>query len=223
MSFPLAAEQRQLGKFLLVPGELRPLRRSGWSWFSLLLAEGSGTPGEQPVVQGIFSRGGKDGVMPWMDIEYAEQIPVPSASGPARTASLAGSGLDRLLFGILGDAIPPGGHLMVSYEGDQPIHRETMLSLGLGAPPAATPLGFLLLLGGFSLVKDWYLAEGGMEGPRKLWGEKAPDAVWERIFRGRTRRQLRAFSSRPRLPGEDPLLAASRARAAGLLALPARQ
>jgi hypothetical protein len=220
--FPLAGASRPLGEFAVIPGEVRALRRSGWSWFSLLLADGTGTAGEHPVVQGIYSRGGKDGVRPWMDIEYADEIPIPGGNGPARIASLDGSGADRRLFRILGDAIPPGGHLMVSYEGDRPIHRETMLSLGLGIPPVATPLGVLLFFGGFTLVKDWYLAEGGMEGPRKLWGEKAPDPEWERSFMERTRRQLHDFTSRPRLPEEDPLLAASRDRAAELLALPER-
>jgi hypothetical protein len=220
--FPIAGVGRHLGEFAAVPGEVRALRRSGWSWFSLLLADGKGAVGELPVVQGIHSRGGKDGVRPWMDIEYAEEIPFPGGNGPARIASLAGSGTDRRLFLLLGDAIPPGGHLMVSYEGDHPVHRETLLSLGLGVPPAATPLGVLLFCGGFTLVKDWYLAEGGMEGPRKLWGEKAPDPEWERIFLDRTRRQLREFASRPRLPEDGPLLAASRERAAELLGLVTR-
>jgi hypothetical protein len=220
--FPLAGVGRSLGEYAVVPGEARALRRSGWSWFSLLLADGTGAVGEHPVVQGIYSRGGKDGVRPWMDIEYAGEIPIPGGYGPARIASLAGSGVDRRLFRLLGDAVPPGGHLMVSYEGEQPVHRETMLSLGLGIPPVATPLGVLLFFGGFTLVKDWYLAEGGMEGPRKLWGEKAPDPEWERIFRERTRRQLQDFTSRPHPPEGDPLLSASRDRAAELLALPDR-
>ncbi len=211
-----------MGEFVVFPGEVRALRRSGWSWFSLLLADRTGTVGELPVVQGIHSRGGKDGVRPWMDIEYADEIPIPNGNEPARIASLAGSGLDRRLFHILGKAIPPGGHVMVSYEGDQSIHRETMLSLSLGIPPVATTLGVLLFFGGFSLVKDWYLAEGGMEGPRKVWGEKAPNLEWERIFRERTRRQLIEFSSRPHLPDEDPIFAASRDRAAELLALVGR-
>ena len=218
-SFPLGGEGRNLGEFVLFSGEVRALQRSGWSWFSLLLADRTGTAGELPVVQGIYSRGGKDGVRPWMDIEYADEIPLPQGNGPARIVSLSGSGLDRRLFRFLGEAIPPGGHVMVSYEGEQSIHQETMRSLSLGIPPVATTLGALLFFGGFSLVKDWYLAEGGMEGPRKVWGEKAPNPEWERIFRERTRGQLSEFSSRPRLPDEDPVLAASRDRAADLLAM----
>ena len=217
--FPFAWERRPSGDLVVLPGDVRALRRSGWTWFSLILADRTGAAGERPVVQGIYSRGGKDGVRPWMDIEYAEEIPFPAGSGPARIESLAGSDLSRRLFRMLGNAIPPGGHLMVSYEGDQSVHRDSLRSLGIGVPPVATPLGLLLFQGGFHLVKDWYLAEGGMEGPRKLWGEKAPDPEWERIFLERTHCELREFSSRPLLPDEDPLVAASRYRAAKLLAL----
>jgi hypothetical protein len=28
-------------------------------------------------------------------------------------------------------------------------------------------------MAGFQCLKDWYLAEGEFESPRKLWGEKA--------------------------------------------------
>jgi hypothetical protein len=86
---------------------------------------------------------------------------------------------------------------MVSYETDGAVHRETLRLLEAGVPPAATPLGFLLFRSGFSLVKNWYLAEGGHEGPRKLWGEKAPDPEWESTFRQRTERQLLEFLAQP--------------------------
>jgi hypothetical protein len=106
---------------------------------------------------------------------------------------------------------------MVSYEGDQEVHRETLLSLAGGVPPAATPLGLLLFLGGFRHVKDWYLAEGGMEGPRKLWGEKAPDAAWERTFGEWTRRRLLSFLARSDCPEDGNLLEAGRRRAEEIL------
>jgi hypothetical protein len=82
------------------------------------------------------------------------------------------------LFQSLAQLIPPGGHLMVSYEGADPLQRETDQALSAGVPPVLTPLGFFLFLSGFRLVKNWYLAEGGHEGPRKLWGEKPPDRSW---------------------------------------------
>jgi hypothetical protein len=106
---------------------------------------------------------------------------------------------------------------MVSYEGEQEIHRETLLSLAGGVPPAATPLGYLLVLGGFGHVKDWYLAEGGMEGPRKLWGEKAPDAGWERTFGDWTRQQLLSFLAISDRRNRGDLLEAAGRRAGEVL------
>jgi hypothetical protein len=46
------------------------------------------------------------------------------------------------------------------------------------------------------LVKDWYLAEGGCEGPRKLWGEKPPDDAEARRFDRITFFQVLSFSAR---------------------------
>ncbi len=40
---------------------------------------------------------------------------------------------------------------------------------------------------------DWYLSEGGYEGPRKLWGEKAPDDTWAQTFYKKTAQQLLQF------------------------------
>jgi hypothetical protein len=45
-------------------------------------------------------------------------------------------------------------------------------------------------------VKDWYLSEGGHEGPRKLWGEKPINEVESRGFDLKTFLQLLAFLSR---------------------------
>lgn len=182
------ADGLRLDGFTLTLSDLKPLRKSGWRGFPFLLENGEGTRGSDPVVWGIHSLGGKDGVRGWMDPEYREEIafPFPTERSGGIRISLAEKGMDRKLFGALGETIPPGGHLMVSYEGEQQIHGEALSGLLAGIPPAATPLGFLLFLSGFAYVKDWYLAKGGMEGPRKLWGEKAPDAGWERIHREKT-------------------------------------
>jgi hypothetical protein len=45
-------------------------------------------------------------------------------------------------------------------------------------------------------VKDWYLSEGGHEGPRKLWGEKAPDQTWTQTFYEKTASQILQFMQR---------------------------
>lgn len=152
-----------------------------------------------------------------MDIEYWDEIPGENGESAGSRLSLRAEGLDRRIFGLLGETIPRGGHLMVSYEGEQEVHRDTLRELAEGVPPSATSLGHLLFFAGFRHVKDWYLAEGGMEGPRKLWGEKAPDAAWERTFGEWTMRQLVPFLERSRKPEPGTLLDAVRQRAEEVL------
>lgn len=202
-----------LDGFTLVLADLKPLRKSGWRKFAFLLEDGAGTRGNDPVILGIHSLGGKDGIRGWMDIEYLEEIAFAAERPGGIRVSLKENGMDRKLFGTLGEMIPPGGHLMVSYEGEQNIHGETLAGLSTGVPPVATPLGFLLFLSGFPYVKDWYLAEGGMEGPRKLWGEKAPDAEWERIYREKTMKQVLPFLDRNKPGGFPDIVAEARIRA----------
>ena len=83
---------------------------------------------------------------------------------------------ERRLFRLLGGLIPPGGHLMLEYESAHARSTERMLSLGL--PPVATPLGYLMFLVGCGAsFRDWYISEGGREGPRRLQGFKPLDAA----------------------------------------------
>ncbi len=170
--------------------EIKPLRLSGWRGFKLHLRNQDGHLSLEPVIKGIYSRGGKDGVKPWMDLDYREEV---EFEREGNSLSLTEAELDHKLFKALGDIIPPGGHLMVSYEGRDRIHTETIRLLNLGVPPAITPLGDLIFKAGFRWIKNWYLAEGGFEGPRKLWGEKAPDEHWEKIFLERTKQQVSLF------------------------------
>ena len=44
--------------------------------------------------------------------------------------------------------------------------------LPLGSPPVVTPLGYRLFQAGVRSYRDWYISEGGREGPRKLQGFK---------------------------------------------------
>lgn len=62
----------------------------------------------------------------------------------------------------------PGGRVFIEYEWD-PV---TMRELEVDIPPAFTRLGYKLLVRGFTWFKDWYYAEGFMEGGRKLQAEK---------------------------------------------------
>jgi len=135
-----------------------------------------------------------------MDISVTEVL----ERGPDRRLNLRQAGLMPDLFQSLSQLIPPGGHLMVSYENTDPLHRETDRALSAGVPPVLTPLGFLLFMSGFRLVKNWYLSEGGHEGPRKLWGEKPPDASWSRIWDEDTAKQLVDFFKGWQASARDP-------------------
>ncbi len=179
-------EDRILGRYRLHLQRLKPLRFSGWRGFALALRDRAGTLLQPAAVEGIYSAGGKDNVRPWMDITVAEALEGRAGS----RLDLRQTGLMPELFQSLSQLIPPGGHLMVSYEDPNPVHRETDQTLAAGVPPVLTPLGLLLFLSGFRLVKNWYLSEGGHEGPRKLWGEKPPDKSWSLLWDKAIARQL---------------------------------
>ena len=189
--------------------QLKPLQyRGGWTYFSLYLKDQAGRISSQrspsgermetPVLEGIHSRGGR-GVKGW--VEVGDYFPIVHFKGrdiQPKTVHLSKRGLDRGIFGLLGGCVPPGGHLMFAYEVsyESPFHRETQNSLTKGIPPISTAQGELLFHAGFLLIKDWYLAEGGHEGPRKLWGEKPLNEVESREFDLRTFLQFLAFLSR---------------------------
>jgi hypothetical protein len=187
---------KALNGYTLHLGELKQLRSSGWKGFRLYLRESRGHLSKEPVIKGIYSLGGKDGVKPWMDLEYLPELEFLFGKEKKDCLTLSSSSVDRKLFMNLGNIIPPGGHLMVSYEGEQMVHTSTAKSLSMGIPPAATALGFLIFQAGFQLIKDWYLSEGGHEGPRKMWGEKAPDDTWAKTFYERTDRQIHKYLER---------------------------
>lgn len=108
--------------------------------------------------------------------------------------------------------LPPGGHLMVVYGGD-----ETERGLQRGFPPAATPLGYALFSAGCTWFKDWYFAEGGREGDTKLQGNKpsTPDLESDQVarLRGELEAWLAAVPAEP-----DELLRRARKRARAVLA-----
>lgn len=192
-SIIFSLDGKKLGAFSLSLESVKQLRLSGWQGFTLILKRADGRKSLSPVIKGIYSSGGKDGVQPWMDLDYREETEFLEDAEIKKKISLGHRNLDQVLFHLLGNLIPPGGHLMVSYEGNQNIHMDTVRSLNIKIPPAATPLGFLLFKSGFQLIKDWYLSEGGFEGPRKLWAEKAPNKEWALTFYRISAGQLREF------------------------------
>jgi hypothetical protein len=210
-------EDKKVGEFLLHLGEVKQLRLSSWKGFELYIKKSNGILSLEPVIKGIFSSGAKDGVKSWMDLVYCEELDFKGDGSPAEKLSLGSKGLDRRLFQTLGNLIPPGGHLMVSYEGETPVHKNTIESLSIRIPAAATALGFLLFRSGFQLIKDWYLSEGGFEGPRKLWAEKAPDSTWAKTFYAKTAAQMESFLEKERRPELRDLEEPARERAREIL------
>jgi hypothetical protein len=198
--------------FELVLIGLKEVRlRAGWLRFALTMRGEDGLPARTPLMTGIISGGGR-GVMPWCEGGILPWIELANAQRfDARKA-----GLEADLIKVIGSLIPDGGHLMLEYEspGQSETHRELLLRV----PPAATHLGALMFAAGFrGHFKDWYISEGGHEGPRKLQANKSPNAAAAREALESNLDELKQFIRRqPPESGEDAILVAraqDRARA----------
>ncbi len=79
-------------------------------------------------------------------------------------------------------------------EYDSPARSITARALVAGVPARATPLGATLAatVCGVAL-RDWYISEGGREGPRKIQGFRAVDEEHERTREAETLTALHAF------------------------------
>lgn len=137
----------------------------GASYFQFYLTDSAGRLSQRAFAQGLHNSG-RYPAYNW--IELVRYDARPAFEGDS--VDLAATGLDRQLFRWLGDLLPPGGHIMVEYE--SPSQRDSERILTLGYPAAASPLGALLLAAGCLSLRDWYIPEGGREGPRKLQGFK---------------------------------------------------
>lgn len=194
---PLAAlEGRELAG-----GELRvllgPTSRFGARYFALLLRRGAA---EATVLSGLH----RSGPLPsynWIEV--------------AETHGLDDEALDRL-FALLLGVLPAGGHIMVEYDSGQ--RAETAEALAHNVPHVASPLGAALFRAGFGAhFKDWQIAEGGSEGPRKLqaYSPLSPDDA--RRWRERAALALEEFLERP--AGGSEVVARAKVRAERLLPL----
>lgn len=154
----------------LVVTDWKPLRLSGWRGFRIQWTHGDHPPAEPPLFWGIYSYGGR-GVAPWADIAFHLRTACPACG---QTWVVDDDSAIRL-FQIWAAVIPPNGHVAVEYESLE--HHETLMGLKRGFPPVVTPIGFWAYMGGFrGGFKDWYISEGGHEGPRKLQANQAADA-----------------------------------------------
>ncbi|HJW87998.1 MAG TPA: DUF1122 family protein [Dehalococcoidia bacterium] len=176
-----------------------PRNPFGASYFQVMATGGKG----RPALVGLFSRG----LYPahnW--IEVLDFHP----------GDLEEEGLLLPLFRYLFALVPPGGHMMVEYEG--PSWAATREALALGVPPVLTPLGQMLRQIGCERVRDWHIAEGGREGPRKLIGYRAFNAQTSSRRRKELESELQEFLARP--PVQHPLEEEARRKARLILGNP---
>jgi hypothetical protein len=154
----LEGEPFQGGKIRV---EVGPSNRVGALAFRLWWVAPTGATAHPPLVEGLHHRG-RYPAAHWVEVTA---LP-PAVEGGGYRLPLEGAALVDLLR-LLGGLLPPGGHIMVEYE--SPRWMTTRQALERGDPPSQTPLGAALLAAGFrGGFRDWYFAEGGREGPRKV-------------------------------------------------------
>jgi hypothetical protein len=162
----------------------------------LFLENAAGEVSQQPVIIGLHHQGKYPGYN-W--IEIVRFIPEVSFGSGKQALHHFSDELIRQLFQYLADLILPGGHIMIEY--DSLWQQDTARSLALGIPPIATPLGYLLFsVGCGSGFRDFYFAEGGSEGSRKLQGFKALNRQQAQLKAEEIKRELALFLDR--LPHE---------------------
>jgi hypothetical protein len=153
-----------------------------------------------PVIIGLFSQGNRSQrVFPWFDIHFLDRVDLAKGE-PMRPSQK--KGLAESLFRVVGETIPAGGMIFLSYLTDRvwdfqsPLHEVTRRAVSMSSlriPAAALPLGRLLFLGGCHNIKsDVY----DVQGSGRLAGEKAPTAQYEKIFLQRLVVQLEEYLSR---------------------------
>ncbi len=176
-----------VGADLSLEAWLGPRNAVGANYFRLHLTSDDMGRAQQPVVFGLQNSGPFPGFN-WVEVvEYRERLSMDDGS----TVSVP-AGIERLIFARLAELVPPGGHLMAEYD-SQP-RRMTARALTARVPPRATPLGATLAAVGCGVAfRDWYISEGGREGPRKLQGFRALDDEHEHRRDAETLAALDAF------------------------------
>jgi len=187
--------------------------RSGALYFSLRL-ERDGGLSREPVLTGLYHSGPYPSYN-WIEVAQVNDRLTFQGRDAGPDVVLDDAGLRRLM-ALLGDLIPPGGHLMLEYE--SPRWASTAQALNLGVPPAATELGELLQAAGCAAsIRNWYIAEGWREGPRKLQGFKPLDEDRARSASEAREGELRDFLASLPPGAQSAALADARRRARRLL------
>jgi hypothetical protein len=190
---------------------LGPKNAVGSRYFRLFLADGGGNLAEEELALGLFGAGPYP-AFNWVEFTRYEEV----LHFPDGALNLWETGLARPLFDAMSALVPAGGHLMVEY--DSPSHRATERILTLRYPPACSPIGFLMFEAGVRSYRDWYISEGGREGPRKLQGFKPlnDDIALEKT--AALRAQLEATLALPENPAHGEWAKLARELAAKALA-----
>jgi hypothetical protein len=144
---------------------LGPKNAVGSRYFQLFLSDARGRLADEPLALGLHNSGPYP-AFNWVELtQFREQLSFGKAS-----LDLWETRLESKLFAALSKLVPPGGHIMAEY--DSPTHRATERILTLRYPPVCSPIGYLMFEAGVRSYRDWYISEGGREGPRKLQGFK---------------------------------------------------
>lgn len=167
-----------------------PKNNVGSRYFQLFLLDGKGRLSDEFLALGLQSSGPFP-AFNW--VEFTQYRPALRIGG--KSVGLAAEGLDLGLFEAVSELVPPGGHIMCEY--DSPGQQATARVLTLGYPPAASPIGYLMFRAGCRSYRDWYISEGGREGPRKLQGFKSLDAEIGAEKTAALRAELEELLSRP--------------------------
>jgi hypothetical protein len=180
--------------------QYQPRRRVGHFDIDLFLANKKGKRSRDPLVTGIYSKGNPSNkIFSWLDIHYLDWFAFDN--GDAGVLSEM-EGLAEELFGMLGNCIPPGGMIMCSYITDvawgieSSLHAVTRRCIALNSlviPPAATPIGRLLIAAGCCNIKG---EAYDVQGSSRLAGEKALDMEYEKRFTQRFIKQLEEYLRR---------------------------
>ena len=185
---PLARlDGASVGEDVTLETELGPRNHVGSTYFRVYLRSDELGRTVEPVVFGLQNSGPYPG-WNWVEVlRWNDQLHVEDGRGVS-----VPPGIEALIFERLAELVPPGGHLMAEYESGA--RWVTAAALAARVPPAATPLGRLLARTGAGVAfRDWYIPEGGREGPRKLQGFRALDEQHARTRGLETIAALEAF------------------------------
>lgn len=144
---------------------LGPRNAVGSRYFQLSLSDKDGRLADEALALALQNSGPYP-AFNWVELTQFREV----LSFGRRKLGLWETGLASQLFAALCGLVPAGGHIMAEY--DSPTHRATERILTLRYPPVCSPIGYLMFEQGVRSYRDWYISEGGREGPRKLQGFK---------------------------------------------------